>query len=170
MKPFEGMLKLTFEDSNNSAGIVNMPVLAALLEKCAVELVGTLTIPEPRKNIKPQDSEGPSVRIVVYGRQEERNTVATSLSDSGVYFQHPTATEVDPEVPYFNPHYLLRPGSQMPRLEELTLSDEGESRATSEALDETRKSEIMRIFDSANAGIGACSPEPSPRLLTTLKE
>ena len=102
----------------------------------------------------------------------DQNGVGNTLGDSGLYLQHPSAVEYDRLVPYHNPHYLLRPGSQMPELDALSLGDSGE--ATKQTLlQESAKGRFMRLFDeTGDSGVhsGKVEVEPSPRLRSTLKE
>lgn len=47
--------------------------------------------------------------------------IGVILSDDGLYLQHPSPAQYGLELEYHNPHYLVRPGSEMPKLEELSL-------------------------------------------------
>lgn len=102
---------------------------------------------------------------------EHKDDIADLLSDEGLFFQHPTPEEYDPVVPYFNPHFLLRPGAEMPRIEDLSVSGCSRPAAGKSALlDEVDKGRIWKIFDLAN-GVGAlASVAASGRLKSTLRE
>lgn len=162
------MLKLSFRDSGKYAGIVSMAELVTLFEQHTVKLVGTLFAPDDLKgkNSRPDVV----IRMILYGRGDEKEAVGACLSKASVYLQHPRITEYDDPVPYVNPQFLIRPGSEMPMLEDLALSDDEEHSQSSEALTLDEKSEIMRIFDSANAVNGPHQARSSPRLASTLKE
>jgi hypothetical protein len=172
------ILKLYFQDSNKYAGLLLLPVLSQILEEFTVSLTATLTAPQSRqgqntnkdkiRSLSP--SQECSVRIIVNGLICEKNAVSDLLSGAGLYLQHPSPSEYDRRVEYFNPQYLLRPGSQMPKLEELMIASGVGSLAMPDSLDEADKSLLMRIFDSANAIGAVLRAEPSTRLRTTLKE
>ena len=109
-------------------------------------------------------------RIVVYGRMEDKDDIANILSDAGLFFQQPTLDEYDSEVPYFNPHLLLRPGAEMPKIEELSISDSQRAAAKGGLLDEVNQGRIWRIFDLAS-GVGTSALRTaSPRLTSMLRE
>lgn len=109
-----------------------------------------------------------SVRMVIYGLAAEKNEVGALLSAGTLYFQHPLPTEYDRNLPYCNPHYLLRPGSRMPLLEELCISGaEGSNKI--DLLDDESKGRIMRIFDMAQDPGSPSQIIPSSRLKSTLQ-
>lgn len=114
----------------------------------------------------PQDCP---VRILIYGLMRESTVVGKLLSDTGLYLQHPSATEYDRLVRYNNPHFLIRPGSLMPKLEELPFLSESATSTASDSLDEASKSRFMRIFDLASESGISPQVEPSSRLLSSLK-
>jgi hypothetical protein len=168
IEPFGDVLKLSFRDSGKYAGIVSMAVLVTLLEQHTIKLVGTLFASNDPKdtNYRP----GAVIRMILYGRGDEKEAVGACLSEAGVYLQHPRVTEYDHRMPYVNPHFLVRPGNEMPKLEDLVLSDDEEHTQRSDTLTKDEKSEIMRIFDSANTVNGPYRARSSLRLASTLKE
>ncbi|RHZ45591.1 DEAD/DEAH box helicase [Aspergillus thermomutatus] len=168
IKPFGNVLKLSFRDSGKYAGIVSMAVLVTLFEQHTIKLVGTLFAPDDLKG--KNSGPGVVVRMILYGRGDEKEAVGACLSEAGVYLQHPRITEYDHLMPYVNPQFLIRPGGQMPKLEDLVLSDDEEHPQSSESLTKGEKSEIMRIFDSANTVNGPYQARSSPRLASPLKE
>lgn len=184
IKAFGDVLKLTFQDSDKYAGLLSLPALSRLLEEFTVKLTATLIAPQSRPSSQSSNKDNHkvskftshecTVRIIVYGVLREKDAVANSLSEAGLYLQHPSPAECDRQVPYFNPQYLLRPGAQMPRLEELPLSANVKNSAMSSdssLLDEANKSRLMQIFNNSANGVGASfQVEPSPRLRSTLKE
>ncbi|KAL2818730.1 SNF2 family N-terminal domain-containing protein [Aspergillus cavernicola] len=172
IQPFGNVLRMVFADSGKYAGIISMPVLITILQQYTVQLVGTLTAPKAAQGAKSQPSGDPCIRIVVYGCSNERKAVGAALSEAEVFLQHPTSADCDLSMPYINPHYLLRPGDEMPNLEDLVLFDMGEDSNPSEPLAKDVKSKVMQIFDSVNVPI-AGTYEPariSSRLAATLKE
>ncbi|KAH3574796.1 hypothetical protein KXV95_007224, partial [Aspergillus fumigatus] len=166
--PFGDVLKLSFKNSGQYAGIVSIAVLATLLEQHTIKLAGTLLAPSDPKEANSQPSA--VIRIILYGREDEKGAVGACLSEAGVYLQHPRDTEYDHRIPYVNPHFLVRPGGEMPKLEDLILSDDEEHPQSSELLTKDEKSEIMRIFDSANIVNGPYQASSSSRLTSALKE
>ena len=117
IRPCRDILKLYFQDSNKYAGLIATPALCRLLDKFFVKftatLIGSRSKPSPvtSKNTKKSfASYNHSVRIVVYGLKGEKSGVSELLSNAGLYFQHPSATECETCIEYCNPHYLVRPG------------------------------------------------------------
>ncbi|PWY96737.1 hypothetical protein BO94DRAFT_580569 [Aspergillus sclerotioniger CBS 115572] len=170
IEPLGHVLKLSFRNSGVYAGIVPMPVLVNLLEQYTLKLVGALSVPSSRKGVVSQDNQGPTIRIILYGREDEMKAVGAGLSEAGVFLQHPTVADYQQLLPYMNPQYLLRPGNQMPKLEYLDLSDGGQPSKVLEPLAEDEKSKIMQIFDSANLVPDTCQAKSSPRLKSILEE
>lgn len=175
---FGDTLKLSFQDSNKYAGVLNSPGLGVLLEDRRIQLNATLMAPHDKKNqvskkTKNQKICSPRecpVRIIVYGLASERVAVGSLLSGAGLYLQHPSPYEYDSHVEYINPHYLLRPGSQMPDLEELSINSASGAQTPSETLDEVNKSRFIHIFDLANEVVGPLTVKPSHRLRSILQE
>ena len=178
IRPFGDILKLYFQDSRKYAGLLTLPVLSKLLDEFSVKFTATLVASQSRpsqtsgrgktKNLGP--TQECSVRIVVYGLKYEKSAVGNLLSDAGLFLQEPPAAECIRDVEYCNPHYLVRPGSQMPKLDELSISSNVQNTAMSETLDEAGKNRFMRIFDFANDTNIFSQIIPSPRLRSTLKE
>ena len=172
------MLKLAFPDSNEYAGLVVSSALSTLLTDWRIQLGVTLTAPydnqdKGSKKAKSRESHLPQecpVRIVVYGCESQRVGVGNILSDAGLYLQHPLPSEYDRTVQYINPHYLLRPGCQMPDLEHLAIDSDSGVQKSSAPLDEANKSRFMHIFDLANVVEESSAIEPSPRLRSPLHE
>ncbi|KAJ0164776.1 hypothetical protein CTA2_225 [Colletotrichum tanaceti] len=177
----ESLLKLYFKDSDTYAGIVTVPALNKILTEFETKLDATLSTPvapqtssttASRKKKTPEKyrpNSQSSLRIVVYGTMKDFSVIGKLLSDAGLYLQHPSANECDLNAEYFNPHYLVRPGSCMPRLDELEISSSNADKASAGTLDETSKSRLMRIFDCADDDGITPKAEPSPRLRSSLK-
>lgn len=101
---------------------------------------------------------------------EDASEIGTILSDVGLYLQHPSPAECDLQMKYHNPHYLVGPGSEMPKLEELSLRSDAKDQEIRCPLDETSKARILRVFDTAYDAISEpLAVAPSERLATTLK-
>ncbi|KAF7508204.1 hypothetical protein GJ744_009501 [Endocarpon pusillum] len=172
------MLKLSFQDSKKYAGLITCPALSMLSKDWCIQLSATLMAPNDKLDQVSKKAEVHNscvsrklpVRIMVYGLTSERVAVGNLLSGAGLYLQHPSASEYDGHVKYINPHYLLRPGSHMPNLEQLSVSSDSGSPKSSESLDEVNKCRFLRVFDLANEVGSSLTAEPSCRLRSTLKE
>lgn len=178
LSPFGDIMKLTFQDSKKYAGILALNVLCLLKEKFTIDYKAEMVASEPQgkqgtgkeKKSTPKSTHDCSVRIVVYGMKSEASSVGKMLADAELYLQQPFATECHREVDYWNPHYLLRPGSEMPKLEDLSLSPSTKNVRSSDVIDESHKSHFMRIFNSANGPRIQLNLRPSKRLKSSLKE
>lgn len=111
------------------------------------------------------------VRIVINGLKQDRAAIGKLLSDGQVFLQHPFATECAKNLKYCNPHYLVRPGTELPALEHLCLDEESDEKDGEQMrMDEASLVRLQRIFDNTEAdGIsGVPMIDPSPRLNSTL--
>ena len=177
IRPCRDILKLYFQDSNKYAGLIALPALCSLLDKCHVKFGATLIAspskPSPArvKNTKSRfASHECSVRIIIYGLKSEKGAVGELLSNASLYLQQPSATEHGTDAEYCNPHYLVRPGGQLPVLEELAISSDTRTKEASETLNEAEKSRLLRLFESTDDFGVASQLIASPRLRSTLKE
>ncbi|KAI0399412.1 SNF2 family N-terminal domain-containing protein [Xylaria palmicola] len=110
------------------------------------------------------------LRIVLHGLQDVKEITGALLSDAGVFLRHPSADEVIPEVSYDNPHYLRRPGAEMPKLEYLHLDSVPES-TESESADRTNSGRLTQILETAQADgelVTLADLSLSPRLRSPL--
>ncbi|KAK0715223.1 SNF2 family N-terminal domain-containing protein [Lasiosphaeris hirsuta] len=170
------ILKLTFSDSGKYAGILNSPVLCSLPQDFKVRFSARLLPPDREPEPKPgkQQLKLPKlcpVRIVIYAMRGDEGVIGHKLSDAGLFLQHPAAHECNSEsVRYSNPHYLARPGSEPPKLEEWSLTTNGSSPSKADRLDEVGMSRLLRIFDFAESdGSGvSVTVDPNARLSSTL--
>jgi hypothetical protein len=169
-------LKLKTLDSDKYAGLISCSVLGTLLDEVNVNFIATLATGTHQSNggigkisklDRPQER---AVRIVIYGLKDDRYTVGNMLSDAGIFLQQPSVTECDRDTEYCNPHYLVRPGSQMPRLDALSICTDTRNAAISDQLDEVNKHRFMQIFDTADGKEIRSHIRPSGRLASTLKE
>ena len=165
-------LKLYFEDSKNYAGIVRQRSLCNLLQKHRVHLAGTLgSTPEKSeshaKKTAAKRPENCDVRIVVCGLEEEKDNVDQALSEGQLFLQQPSAAECPVHLKYYNPQYLLPPGSEMPALESLDLETDSQDSQTSEKMDQVGMARLLRIFEM-NTSQSSISSNPSPRLSSSL--
>jgi hypothetical protein len=177
IRPCRDVLKLYFKDSNKYAGLLALPALCRLLDSFLVELNATLitspskssstTVKKTKNHFASHDC---SVRIIVYGFKSERSAVGELLSQASLYLQHPSATECEIDAEYCNPHYLVRPGCQLPVLKELSIPSDIHATKASETLDEATKCKLSRVFDSTDDFGVAAQIIASPRLRSTLKK
>jgi SWI/SNF-related matrix-associated actin-dependent regulator of chromatin subfamily A3 len=181
---FKGkMVRIHVEGMSTRAAILTSDGLSDLVRNFSVTLTATIC-GKKAKPITIRGSEPKSsrlsaricpVRIVIYGILNEKEAVADTLSSHGLFLQHPGEGGYDRGVKYINPQYLLPPGEDMPRIENLKISKccaaRGNSTGVRESLGELDRGEILRIFDSAcdsDAGM-MDTINPSPRLHTKLK-
>jgi hypothetical protein len=176
LSPLADIVKLSFQDSKKYAGILDLPTLCKLQKEFTIEYTAMIVASGSQKGQRTgatttvNSTHDCLVRIVVYGVKSEGPAVSNLLSEAGLYLQHPSSTELYKHVDYQNPHYLLRPGSQIPKLEALSLSTDRNDVARDEALDEVHKSRLMQIFNSANGPVSSLNVTFSPRLKSILKE
>ncbi|RBR14509.1 hypothetical protein FVER53590_03350 [Fusarium verticillioides] len=114
-----------------------------------------------------------SLRVILFTHTEEALEIGTLLSNNGLFLQHPSPHDIEYfelEMEYFNPHYLVTPGSRMPQLEDLAIEFNESTPNTSFALDDQEKSQLIGIFDTAADLSIRPTTEPSPRLQTRLKD
>lgn len=182
LKPFGGTLMVYEQDSDAYAGILNNCQLANALRQIHLKLDATLFIseekdlgginkPKMKKNAPVKAAREYSIRIVIYGLGSNKEAVGDLFSDAGCFLQQPYATEVIPGVPYDNPHYLVRPGAEMPKLENLSLDTVDDNPTHTEIRGEMSKGHFLRIIESAEADGGAVTvvnTSLSPRLRTKL--
>ena len=182
LKPFGGIFMLQSQNSGAHVGILNNSGLVNALRQLHLKPDATVRISEIkdiRESGKPKMKKSASaiaareysIRIILYGLRDDKVAIGGLLSDAGFFLQHPYATEIIPEVQYDNPHYLPRPGAEMPKLEHLHLDIVDDSSAQTEPGSEIRKSRFLRIFETAEADgetVTALTTSPSPRLRSPL--
>ena len=168
--PCGGILRLSIQDTGEHVGLVDSKSLSEVMSRFSVKLAAFIP---PAKQVKRNmgvsfPTEISTIRVVVFGLAGEGGDVGRILSDDGLFFQHPSHTEYDGAVPYRNPHYLLRPGSKMPPLDQLAISDPGTT-GPAEVLNDVSKGRLMRLFDLAGAPGAPGNVRASLRLKSPLK-
>ncbi|KAK4198874.1 SNF2 family N-terminal domain-containing protein [Triangularia verruculosa] len=172
---FGSALKLTLTTTGKYVGLVKCQGLVKALSKFSVTLkarmikLGASDRKDKRGTAMPWSPTDTPLRITVCGLKIESEDLGNMLSDHSLFFQHPFPTEVDPSLLYYNPHYLLRPGTTMPDVAQLTLSGPDEPQVI-ERLDDVSKARVMRIFDLTYDPSASIEVKPSPRLKATLKK
>jgi len=180
VSPYGDILKLSYKNTRKYAGIINSEPLAKLIRDFSIYIKAYIHPPskvasksgpkQSSSNLSNPNGEV-SVRLLVYGLISEKHDAGNLMSDNDLFFQHPLATEVSGEmssIPYFNPHFLIRPGSQMPDLAQLSLSGSSDT-PPAEILDDVSKARLMAVFDLANGSKTWIDVKPSPRLKSSLK-
>ncbi|KAI1737674.1 SNF2 family N-terminal domain-containing protein [Xylaria scruposa] len=180
LKSFGSIVMLRDQNSGSHLGTLSNSRLASVLNQLPLRLDATLLVSETkvpkerksktRKVTATEPTKECSIRIVVYGLRDNKEAISSLFSDAGFFLQHPSAAELIPGVQYDNPHYLARPGAEMPKLENLQLDDMNDDMQT-EGEGEISKVRYMRIFETAEADGGAITvinTLPSPRLCSPL--
>ncbi|KAF5228148.1 hypothetical protein FANTH_14579 [Fusarium anthophilum] len=155
-----GIMKLSTVDAGAYAGIVTDSFPSELLHRPSVKLNALLTAPA-------------SFRVIILSHFEEAAEIGSILSQNDLFLQHPSPREIELfelEMEYFNPHYLVTPGSRMPQLEDLAIEYNDSILTASLALDEQKKGQLIGIFDTAADLSIRPTTQPSPRLQTHLKD
>ncbi|KAI8718206.1 hypothetical protein NCS52_00598800 [Fusarium sp. LHS14.1] len=182
MRPRGSFIMLYTVDTGKYAGFVTVPALLKLLTEYSVKINASIVSPKLhslKKNREEQDSRvevsdsetEPTLRIIVYGAMNDRTKVGNLLSGASLFFQHPSPRDdqqLDLAAEYFNPHFLVRPGCQMPRLEDLVIASDNATPAT--CLDEAAKGQLMGIFDMAGDLGTKPTTTPSSRLRSQLEQ
>ena len=175
------VLKLSFQDTGKYAGLIISEPLGRLVSDFSVALTARILPAERQSEKRSKEIEKRSkknadslkvevpVRVLVHGLMAQKDAVARFLSDHALFFQHPFQDELHSSVPYFNPHYLLRPGAEMPDLGRLSLLCGFTDRTPAEVLSDVAKAQLMRVFDLAYDPGESITAKPSPRLRTTLQ-
>lgn len=174
---------LQTQNSGAHAGILSDRRLVNALTVVSLRIDGTLLISEVETHKRPTQSKSTrptaekptreySLRIVIHGLRCDKEAISNTLSDANLFLQHPCASEVLPDVEYDNPQFLLRPGAEMPKIEDLQLDfDDDFSLQTRPEEEETGKGHLLRLFETAEADGGEMTIPgtlPSPRLRSTL--
>lgn len=142
--------------------------ICRLQEQVTIRLTANIALTETRRA---SQYLGSTLRLVLYGLMTDKNFVAKFLSDNDIYLQHPSISECDADIPYFNPQYFLGPGGSMPALECLTVSKRGRpGDKKQDSLTEVEKGRLLQIFESAHDPDVRFSTRPSSRLQSVLKE
>uniref|UniRef100_A0A0D2XLG2 Enoyl reductase (ER) domain-containing protein n=1 Tax=Fusarium oxysporum (strain Fo5176) TaxID=660025 RepID=A0A0D2XLG2_FUSOF len=105
------ILKLCTADTGAYAGIVTEVFPLELLDRPSVKLSALLTAPA-------------ALRIIMFSHIEEAAEIGALLSNNDLFLQHPSSRDIEYfelEAEYFNPHYLVTPGSRMPQMEDLAI-------------------------------------------------
>ena len=104
-----------------------------------------------------------SLQIILYGLRQDSDAVGTLLSENKMYLQQPNT--FDSSAVYFNPQYLLRPGSEF----KLLVQEDFQSSVREKQMGQAVRSQILRVFDAAVGPATFCEVQVSKRLTADLK-
>ncbi|KAF4502251.1 helicase-like transcription factor [Fusarium agapanthi] len=154
------IIKLSIADTGAYAGILKALFPPGLLHRPSMKLNAVLTAPA-------------SLRVIILSHIDEAAEIGTILSNNDLFLQHPSPRDIEYfelEVEYFNPHYLVIPGSCMPQLEDHAIEYKDSTSSASLALDDQKKGQLIGIFDTAADLSIRPTTKPSLRLQTRLKD
>lgn len=168
-------LRIQSSDSKNEKEVVLEPMVTTfavyesesgsycgLLEPTAAAVVQELLNSSHIQlftSVKPK-----TLQLTIYGALGDSELIANELSVRGLYLQQPQLNGESSE--YFNPHYLIRPGSTFQEATE-------EASITSQKLQKISSSvkfDVYQLFDSANDSTKFVEASVSGKLKTDLKQ
>jgi hypothetical protein len=160
------------QDSNKYAGLldhVTGRTLGQLTHKHVVDFAAFISVhvtstPKSRKEADPVQSK---LHIVIYGLEEDGETIGCLLSTNGLYLQHPRRYDLSKK--YSNPHYLARPGRENHLLAYTALEGYLNFPPDAPVLDEVDKGRILQVFDCAQGPETFSELQLSSSLKTELK-
>ena len=169
LEAFGDAVKITLQSSGKYAGLIRLPIIRQLLDDSTVELRATCTESSPSSTQATGKSArtmlySSTARIVISGAKQEKLRIGKILSDASLFLQHPYAEECG-DHEYSNPHYLLRPGATMPKLQNAAAFGAVHA-VKSGIISEVNKSRITQIFDSSSLG---SSQEICPQTFTSAR-
>ncbi|KAF2138226.1 uncharacterized protein K452DRAFT_321205 [Aplosporella prunicola CBS 121167] len=145
----------------------NSEPLVDLLGRFTVTLFAFLLLKKIKKANKVENKLAEyKLCIAVHGEQKNANAIGELLGNSEIYLQPPQAFQ--PSVPYFNPQYLYRPGTEDMIQDSYNQSTECSSSAIL-ADDDPLKYKVLQVFDSAEGPQHFAEIRASSRLRTSLK-
>jgi hypothetical protein len=104
-----------------------------------------------------------SLKITLYGLRQDSDAVGTLLSGNKLYLQQPIT--FDSSAVYFDPQYLLRPGSEF----KLPVQEDFQSSVREKQMVQAVRSQILRVFDAAVGPATFYEVQVSKRLTADLK-
>lgn len=157
------------DKTNRKFGLLHSPALAKLAREFTVTFSAKCeTTKEQKGKRQSLGYKDTPVHIVLYGFCEDMSAVEETLSEGGLFLQHPT--EGDASVPYRNPQFLMPPGTEMPQIEDLANGSVSAVTKVDQSFDEKWASEVFQAFEGVDGPAEFAPVEPSPRLKTMLKE
>lgn len=135
--------------------------LAALSRKISITFKAFLDEEAPTSEKRTSNSR--SLQITFYGLHQDSDTVGTLLSENKLYLQQPKT--FDSSAIYFNPQYLLRPGSEF----KLPFQEDFQSSVREKQMVQAVRSQILRVFDAAVGPATFYEVQVSKRITADLK-
>jgi hypothetical protein len=166
------MVRLFFAESNTFTALFEAPVLVKLVRHSGVTLEATLPKPDIKKKGDKSSMTPPVVaHIIVYGKRDSMHEVGGALWDADMHLQHPSV-EVDPNVEYFNPQYLLAPGETFPQPVVAAAARRTNGGPLDEVIRAYAMNQLNQVFDEASGLEGGeyQGVVQSTRLRTVLHE
>jgi hypothetical protein len=104
-----------------------------------------------------------SLQITLYGLRQDSDGIGTFLSENKLYLQQPST--FDYSAVYFNPQYLLRPGSEF----KLAVQEDFQCSVREKQMAQAVRSQMLHVFDVAVGPATFSEVQVSKRLTTDLK-
>lgn len=104
-----------------------------------------------------------SLKVILYGVRQDSDGVGALLLENKLYLQQPILS--DPLAPYFNPQYLIRPGSEFKPV----VQEDSSPASRFQRMVQVEKHQILSVFDSAVGPTTFSEVEVTRRLSTDLK-
>ena len=139
----------------------NSKEYAGYLNGEAAQLIGTLSQSYKTKLSAKFHPRG-SISVMIYGVRDEADIIGDFLSDNGHFLQQPS--DVDKLTTYYNPQYLIAPGSEFRAL----WQENGLELTQSLQFNEKAKSQASQIMDSASGPTVFSEVQVSHRIKTDL--
>lgn len=138
--------------------------LIKLTQNFRVTLAAYLLVSKAAKKEVPSST----ICIVLHGLRRDAVGVGAMLGSSGIYLQPPHGFHTP--VPYFNPQYLHRPGTNMSTTAHYQPVEPDAISSTVFSDNDPFKYQVLEVFDAAQGPATYRNVNPSPRLKTPLKE
>jgi hypothetical protein len=104
-----------------------------------------------------------SLQVTLYGLRQDSDAIGAFLSGNKLYLQQPST--FDSSAVYFNPQYLLRPGSEF----KLAVQEDFKCSVREKQMAQAVRSQMLRVFDAAVGPATFSEVQVSKRLTTDLK-
>jgi hypothetical protein len=104
-----------------------------------------------------------ALRIIIYRLRGDGEAIGKLLSEKKLYLQQPDL--FDSSIVYLNPHYLLRPGSEL----KPSSREDADGSSRNYKMTAIAKSQVLQVFDTASGPVSFCEVQVSSRLVEVLK-
>lgn len=158
------------QDTMAYRGLLHQDLARPLIEICeqyGVSLFAFISKAADENNALRPNQSG-RLCINLYGAKEISKNVGDVLDQAGTFLQHPQISDL--AVPYFNPHYLVRPDGKHPALISEPQPAAAHETSLKLSTDHRLKSNVLRALDFSAQGPSEYSQIiPSVSIRTTLK-